>query len=161
MKSNITLNNNTAVTQNSLPEEYLVVRDREHLHVLGRYVQALFMDYLKKPGKVRVMKRTSLVVAFDPGGHPDKGVTVSFKKERVFIEGGIRPVAHIRITGEPALLMMLSRVPAGWPVIRYFMSYEGKDIIKRIRSGELSLKGAFRHPVEVMRFTRIMAPNFS
>ena len=98
-------------------------------------------------------------MAFDPVGHPDKGVTLSFQQGRMHIEAGIKPNAQIRITGEPALLMTLTRIPAGWPVINYFMSYEGKDLFKRIRSGELKLKGVFRHPFEMMRFVRIMAPN--
>lgn len=145
--------------QSGLPEEFLIVKDREHLHLLGRFIQAMFLGFFKKPGKVRVIKRTRLIVAFDPGGHPDEGLTVSFKQGRVHIEGGIKPGVQIRVTGEPAILMMLSRVPAGWPLINYFMSYEGKDLVKRILSGELRLKGVFRHPVAMMRFSKIMAPN--
>lgn len=145
--------------QNGLSEERLIVKDKEHLHLLGRFIQAMFLGYLKKPGKVRVIERTCLIVAFDPGGLSDEGLTVSFEHGRVAIEVGIKPDAQIRITGEPAVLMMLSRIPAGWPLIKYFVSYEGKDLVKRIRSGELKLTGVFRHPVAMMRFTRIMAPN--
>lgn len=151
--------NNTVAMQSGLPEDYLIVKDREHLHLLGRFIQAMFLNFLKKPGKVCVIKRTRLVVAFDPGGSPEKGLTVSFEQGRVFIENGVKPGAQIRITGEPAILMMLSRIPAGRPLIKYFMSYEGKDLIKRILSGELKLKGVFRHPVGMMRFAKIMAPN--
>ncbi len=153
--------NETAVMQNGLPEDCLIVRDRENLHLLGRFIQAMLLGFLKKPGKVRVIERTRLVVAFDPGGPPDKGLTVSFNHGRVFIEGGIKPGVQIRITGEPAILMMLSRMPAGWPLIKYFMSYEGKDLIQRIRSGELKLKGVLRHPVGMMKFSKIMAPNIN
>lgn len=151
--------NKPASMQNGLPEDCLIVKDRENLHLLGRFIQAIFLNFLKKPGKVQIIKRTRLIVAFDPGGHPDKGLTVSFQQGRVFIEGSIKPGAQIKITGEPAILMMLSRIPAGWPLIKYFMSYEGKDLVKRILSGELKLKGVLRHPVEMMRFARIMAPN--
>jgi len=159
MESIIKSKSKTAAMQDGLPEDCLIVKDREHLHLLGRFIQAIFLNFLKRPGKVRIIKRTCLIVAFDPGGHPDKGLTVSFQQGRVSIEGGIKPDTQIRITGEPAILMMLSRIPAGWPLIKYFMSYEGKDLVKRIRSGELKLKGVFRHPVEMMRFARIMAPN--
>lgn len=148
-----------ATKKNCLPEDRLVVRDREHLNLLGRFIQAYFLGFLKKPGKVRIIKQTSLTVAFDPGGRTEQGLTLSFKKGRVFIENGIRPGVGLRITGEPTLLMMLTRVPAGRPLIQYLLSYEGRDIIKRVRSGELRLRGFLRHPVEAVRFARIMAPN--
>ena len=153
--------NKTAVSKSGSPEAFLIVKDREHLHILGRFIQAMFLNFLKKPGKVRVIERTRLIVAFDPGGPPEKGLTISFKQGRVCIENGITPDAQIRITGEPAILMMLSRIPAGWPLIKYFMSYEGKDLVKRILSGELKLKGVFRHPVAMMKFSKIMAPNIN
>ena len=152
-------NNNSALRPNSLAEERLIVRDKDNLHLLGRFIQALFLDYLKKPGKVKIIKQTRLTAAFDPSGHPEEGLTLIFRQGRVFLESGVRADAQIRIMGEPALLMMLTRMPSGWPLVKYFMSYEGRDILKRIRYGELKLKGVFRHPIEMMKFAGIMAPN--
>lgn len=143
------------------PQERLIVKNRENLHLLGRFFQAMILNFLKKPGKARTIEKMNLRVAFDPFGHPENALTLSFKSGRVTLECGIKPHADITIMGEPSVLMMLSRMPAGLAVIKFFKTYEGQDLINRFKSGELKIKGIFKHPIGMLRFSRIMAPNIN
>ena len=139
----------------------LIVEDKEHLHLLGRFFQAMMLNLLKKPGKVRIIEKTSLVVTFEPTGHPENGLTMSFARGRVILACGLKPNAEIKITAEPMVLMMLSRVPAGVAVIPYLTTYEGRNLITRLKSGELKLKGPLKHPLKMMKFAKIMSPNIN
>ena len=139
--------------------ERLEVRDKEHLHVLGRFFQAMLLNFLKMPGKVRAIKRLKLSVAFDPAGHPENAVTVTFARGRVILEPGIRLDASIRIKAEPAVLMKLSRLPAGPAVVKFLMQPEGRDLITRVTSGQLKIQGMVRHPLGMLSFAKFMAPN--
>lgn len=161
MSSSIKSKSSTTAMQYNSPEERLIVKDREHLHLLGRFYQALFLNFLKKPGKVKIIEKTDLIVAFDPVGYSENGLSVTFKRGLVILECGIRPDAEIIIKAAPALLGALARMPAGPSVIKYLMSYEGKDFRAQKRSGEFKIKGALRHPLKMMKFGKIMAPNIN
>ena len=137
----------------------LVVIDGEHLHVLGRFFQAMLLNFLKAPGKVRAIRRMNLSVAFEPTRHRESAVTITFAAGRVILESGIRPESQIRITGEPAVFMKLSRMPAGPALVKFLLTYEGKDLIARVRSGELKIRGISRHPLGMLSFAKFMAPN--
>jgi len=143
----------------STPQARLEVMDGEHLHVLGRFFQAMLLNFLKVPGKVRAIQRLKLIVAFDPTGHPGDAVTITFACGRVILEAGIKPSPDIRIKGEPAVFMKLSRMPAGPAVVKFLMTYEGRDLIARVRSGELKIQGVIGHPLGMMSFSKFMAPN--
>ena len=151
--------NHMAATPGNAPQARLVVVDGEHLHVLGRFFQAMLLNFLKVPGKVKVIERSNLTVAFEPTGHPESSLTLTFAHGRVILKAGIIPKPDINIKGEPAVLMKLSRLPAGPAAVRFLMTNEGKDLITRVRSGELKIKGIFKHPLGMMNFSRIMAPN--
>jgi hypothetical protein len=141
------------------PQERLVVRDGENLHLLGRFFQAMILNFLKEPDKVRVIERMNLRVAFEITGHTESALTLSFASGRVVLESGIRPDPDIKIMSEPAVLMKLSRMPAGPAAIRFLLTYEGKDLVARMLSGELKIQGAARHPLGMMKFSKFLGPS--
>jgi hypothetical protein len=146
-------------SETSSPQERLVVRDRENLHVLARFFQALIFNVLKKPRKVRALARLKLRVAFDPRGHPDSALVLTFANGRVILECGISPKPDIKIIAEPVVLMKLARIPAGLAVIKFLMTREGKELIARWRSGDLKIIGVAKHPLGMMKFTKFMGPS--
>jgi hypothetical protein len=145
-------------TSARVPEEILVVRDRENLHLLGRFFQAMILNFLKDPAKVRAIEGFNLTVAFDPSGHSDNALTLTFANGRVMLEKWINPNADMKILCEPAVMMKLSRVPAGPAIIKFLMTAEGRDIAKKLFSGDLKIKGIARHPLGMMRLSRFLGP---
>lgn len=141
------------------PRERLLVRDAENLHLMGRFFRTMLLNLLKDPGKLRILDKLDLVVAIDPAGHPESALTVTFSHGRVILEKGIAPGADIGLKCEPAVLMRLARVPAGPAAVKFLRTHEGKDLVARMRSGDLKIKGILRHPLGMMRFTQFLAPS--
>lgn len=140
------------------PQEMLVVKDAENLHLLGRFMRALLLNQLREPRKVKIIKRLDLAVAMHPTGHEESAMTVTFSGGRVMLESGVVPNPDIVLRCEPAVLMKLARVPAGPAALKFLMTHEGKDLVARMRSGELRIKGVARHPLGMMRFADFLAP---
>ena len=141
------------------PRERLAVKDPDGMHVLGRFFQAMLLNLLKDPHKVREAEGMDLVVAIDPPAHPDSALTLTLRRGGVTLETGIAPGAHLVLRCEPLVLMRLARVPAGLAAMRFLGTREGKDLVGRVRSGELRIKGISRHPLRMMRFSRFLAPS--
>ncbi|NPV60548.1 MAG: hypothetical protein HPY75_12930 [Actinobacteria bacterium] len=140
------------------PRERVVVAGAEGLHLLGRFFQAMLLNHLKDPRKVRTMDKLNLVVAVAPPVHRDCALTLAFSEGRVTLEGGVPPRPDVVLEGEPAMLMKLARMPAGPAALRFLRTHEGRAVIAALRSGELRIRGAARHPLGMMRFARLLAP---
>lgn len=141
------------------PQERLLVKDEENLHLMGRFFRAMFLNLLKDPGKLRILDKLDLVVAIDPPDHPDSTLTINFSSGQVILEEGIAPDTDIRLRCEPAVMMKLTRVPAGTAAVKFMRMHEGKALIARMRSGDLKIKGIVRHPLGMMRFADFLAPS--
>jgi hypothetical protein len=137
----------------------LVVRDAENLGVLGRFFQAMFLNLLKDPRKVRALEAMDVVVAIDPTARPGNALTLVFSGGRVALENGISPRPDIRLRCEAAVLMKLARVPPGPAAVKFLATHEGKALMARMRSGELKIQGAVRHPLGMKRFAEFLAPS--
>ncbi|MBN2027522.1 MAG: hypothetical protein JW854_12250 [Actinobacteria bacterium] len=137
--------------------ERLVVKDAEGLHVLGRFMRAMILNLLKDPDKVRMLARLDLVVAIEPPAHPDNALSVGLSNGRVVLQSGVVD-PDIRLICEAAVLMKLARVPAGPAAVKFMRTHEGKDLIASMRSGDLRIKGVFRHPLGMMGFAKFLAP---
>lgn len=140
-------------------EGRLLVKDKDNLHLLGRFFQAMVLNFLKEPAKVRAIKGFNLTVAFDPTGHPNNALTLTFMNGRVILEKGINPDTDMKIMCEPAVMMKLSRVPAGPAIIKFLMTAEGRDIAKRLFTGDLKIKGIARHPLGMMKLSKFLGPS--
>jgi hypothetical protein len=137
----------------------LVVRDVEELHVLGRFFQAMLLNLLKDPLKIRDLERMDMVVAIDPPTHPESALTLVFSGGRVMLDSGISTRPDIVLRCEAAVMMKLARVPAGPAALKFLRTHEGKAILARMRSGELKIRGVARHPLGMKRFAEFLAPS--
>lgn len=139
------------------PRERLTVKGTDDLHVLGRFFRAMILNLLKDPDKVRILEKLDLVVAIEPPAHPDNALSVGFSGGRVVLQNGVVD-SDIRLICEAAGLMKLARMPTGPAAIKFMRTHEGKDLIARIRSGDLKIRGVFRHPLGMMGFAKFLAP---
>lgn len=140
-------------------EERLIVKEKENLHDLARFFQAMMLNFLKSPGKLRAIRRLNLTIAFIPPSHPDSAVTLTFARGQVILANRLARNPDLKLLAEVIILMKIARVPAGTAMLRFLGTPGGKDIIARVRKGELKIQGIFRHPLSAMRFVKFMAPN--
>jgi len=140
------------------PPDRLVVRDPENLRPLGTFFQAMILNLLKDPRKVRTVEKMDLAVAIAPTGYKDNALTITFASGQVFLENGVSAKADIKIMCDLAVLMKLARLPAGPAAIKFLKTHEGKDLINKVLSGELKIKGVVTHPFGMMKFGEFLAP---
>lgn len=154
---------NTTITQKDaiceLVDKMLIVVDKKNLHLMGRFFQAMLINFLKVPGKVRVIRRLNLSVAFIPPRQPDYALTITFARGRVILESGMGLDPDIKLIGDASVLLNIARLPAGKEIFAYLKSHPGKDLITRMRRGDLKIRGIFKRPLGFWRFTNFMAPN--
>jgi hypothetical protein len=141
------------------PRDRLGVKDVEGLHVLGRFFQAMLLNLLKDPLKVRDLERMDMVVAIDPPTHPGSALTLFFSGGQVVLANGISSRPDIVLKCEAAVMMKLARMPAGPAAVRFLRTHEGRYLIARMRSGELKIRGVARHPLGMKRFAEFLAPS--
>jgi hypothetical protein len=140
------------------PQGRLVVRDGENLNPLGRFFRAMLLNLLKEPSKVRSVEKLNQTVAIDPPNHKGSGLTITFSGGKIILQNGVMPNPDIKISGELIVLMKLSRMPFGPAAIKFLRTNEGKDLINKMLSRELKIKGMARNPLGMMRFAKFLAP---
>jgi hypothetical protein len=77
----------------------------------------------------------------------------------VALESGISGRPDIVLRCGAADLMKLARIPPGPAAARFLMPHEGKVLLAKMRSGELKIQGAVRHPLGMKRFAEFLAPS--
>jgi len=140
------------------PHELLKVVDEERLDQLGRFFKAMLLDQLKKPEKVRLLRKMDESVVIDPDGHPESALTITFNGGAVVLESGAARDADLRLQCTGITLMKLARVPAGPRALKFMSGPAGKDILSGLRSGDLKIRGIAMHPLAMMRFANFLAP---
>jgi hypothetical protein len=140
------------------PRERLVVRDVGNLRPLGLFFQAMILNLLKDPRKVRIVEKMRLAVAIAPTGYEDNALTMTFANGQVILENGVSANVDIKIMSDLTTLMKLARMPAGPAAVKFLQTHEGKDLISKMLSGELKIKGVVTHPFGMMKFGEFLAP---
>ncbi|MGQ9476832.1 MAG: hypothetical protein ACUVT4_06775 [Actinomycetota bacterium] len=116
---------------------------------LGRFLQAMLLNLVKDPEKKKALERMKLVVSLEPSRHPEQSFTLVFERGGVTLENGASLRADIRISGEVAMLILLSRVPFGLDMLKCIRTYEGRSLVAAIIYRDLWIKGAMRHLLQM------------
>jgi len=91
---------------------------------------------------------------------PDAEVTVTleFSRGSLVVHGGLRdsPVLLIRAGARNLLALPLVRISAGMPNL---LSSDSRILRNGLLSGEVKIRGMFRHPLRLVRFTRLISVN--
>lgn len=139
------------------PSDRLVVKDEENISGLGFIMSSLFGEFLKNPKKVALLDTINLSVAIEPLGNPETAITMAFSNGSIVLEPGVvNP--DIKIVCDYEVLMQLAQMPAGPAVIKFLQTPEGKNILNKLKSRELKLKGVVTHPVGMLKFSMFLAP---
>ncbi len=139
------------------PEERIIVRDSERLSGLGEIMKALLSQLLQDPAKMDILNTLSLVVSIEPKEAPDTAVTMTFSDGYAVIEPGVVGQPDIHIICETEVLMKMSQMGSGVEALKFLYSREGKELLKKFRTGEVKIKGLVSHPVGMLKFSRLLS----
>lgn len=139
------------------PGERLIVRDPERLSGLGEIMKALLSQLLQDPAKMDILNTLSLVVSIEPKEAPETAITMSFSDGYAVIEPGVVGQPDIHIICEMEVLMKMSQMGSGLEAIKFLQSPEGKELVKKFRTGEVKIKGLGAHPIGMMKFSRLLS----
>ena len=85
-------------------------------------------------------------------------ITLEFSRGSLVIHGGIHGSPQLRILADAETLLALPRVRivAGLP---HLFGPDGRGLRNGLLSGAVKINGMLRHPVTLVRFTRLMSVN--
>jgi hypothetical protein len=105
--------------------------------------------------KLAAYEKMNGVVAIDL---PDieAAVTLVFQRGKLTIEAGItrNPAIVIKTSSDTVMDLNLLKIRLGMP---YYFDAAGRRVLSHLIKGRLKIKGLFRHPVLLTRFTTIMS----
>lgn len=83
-------------------------------------------------------------------------ITLLFKRGHLAIHAGKPVPPDISIEAESATLLDLTnlKIRGGLP---FFFDETGRGVVKKMLRGELKIKGLLRHPLELVRLTKVLS----
>lgn len=118
----------------------------------------LRQNVTERPEKAKYltsMRRNFLII----GNDMDLMVTLEFSLEGLTVHGGAHGMPHVIIIADSSTLLDLSRLTVLRGAVPVMWDEVGKQILAKMRSGKLSIKGALLYPVELSRLTHLMSVN--
>jgi hypothetical protein len=111
----------------------------------------------QKPHKRADFDKLCVVVAIE-ARDAEVTITLDFKKGALRVYGGVHGTPDISIAtdSETVLQLSLANIVCGLP---NFFDEGGRKMLKKMRTGDLKIKGMLFHPVQLVRMTRLMSVN--
>jgi hypothetical protein len=111
----------------------------------------------EKPDKRSDLEKLDIVVSIEVSD-ADVSVRLSFRGGTVALRNAEAGAADIRIsaTAETVLSLCSLRIRRGIPML---VNRDGLAMLGKILSGKLRIGGLLLHPVQLLRFTRLMSVN--
>ncbi len=108
----------------------------------------------RSPGRRRYLHRRA---SYAIGAHDiGLGVTLRLGDGTALLTNGAHPSAQVRVRTDAGTLLELSSAPLlfGFPNA---LKPEGREILRKLRSGRLRVTGLFRHPGKLARLNRLLS----
>lgn len=110
------------------------------------------------PSRAALLDRVSGEVAVTAGeGDEAIGATLAFGDGRLRVRGGADPAARVGVTGTFEAILDLSRVPVGPCGLPRPFAPGTRDLLGRMRRGEVRLRGALRAPGRLLALMRLVS----
>ena len=141
------------------PEERVVLKDEENIGGLGAIMGALIKELLKDPEKIALLDRMNLTLAIEPTEMPETAITLTFSDGYIVVEPGVVPDRDIQISTTMEILMQIAGMGSGLDALKFFQTPEGKQLVEKVRGGDLKIKGLTSHPVAMLKFSKFLSPS--
>jgi hypothetical protein len=138
-------------------DERVVVKDEDNMGGVGLVMENMIEKYLDDPDKVRILNSLNLVIAIEPIEEPESAITMTFSGGCVVIEPGILPGFDIKLTCDYDVLMALPQMGVGLQTIRFMMTPEGQEVLTKLMSGQVKIKGIALHAPEMLKLSMFLA----
>ena len=111
----------------------------------------------QKPNKLRsfqALKSNVVIVASDI----DIAITLAFQSGKLTIYNGIIGEADLKIVTDHDVILQLSLINICLGLPNYF-DKTGREILKRLLSGNLKIEGMFKYPLQLTHLTKLFSVN--
>ena len=85
-----------------------------------------------------------------------KSVSLVFTGDKVTMEEGFEEKPSVVVAADSETIMSLNFVNIKWG-LPYYFDAAGRNVIKKLASGQLKIKGMLMHPVTLTRLTKVMS----
>jgi hypothetical protein len=111
----------------------------------------------EKPGKRADFERLNADISIE-ARDAEVTITLAFRKATLVVHAGLLGKPDIRISADSATVLELSalKIAGGIPLL---LNAGGRRMIAKLISGEVKIMGLLRHPVSLLRMTRLMSVN--
>jgi hypothetical protein len=88
----------------------------------------------------------------------DVSTTLAFDRGTLTVAGTdhLEPDIRIVADAQTVLDLVMIRIARGVPMV---LEAEGRKVVKKLLAGQLRISGLLRHPVQLVRLTRLMSVN--
>ena len=141
------------------PDERVILKDEENIGGLGATMGDLIKELLKDPEKIALLDQMNLILAIEPIEMPETAITLTFSDGYVVVEPGVVPEPDIQISTTMEILMQMAGMGSGLDALKFFQTPEGKQLVEKVRAGDLKIKGLTSHPIAMMKFSKFLSPS--
>jgi hypothetical protein len=141
------------------PDERVIIKDEENIGGLGAIMGAMVKELLKNPEKLALLEQMNLVLAIEPAESPEIAITLTFSNGYIILEPGVVPDPDILISTTMEILMQMAGMGSGLDALKFFQTPEGKQMVEKMRAGDLKIKGLTSHPIAMMKFSKFLSPS--
>jgi hypothetical protein len=141
------------------PDERVILKDEENIGDLGATMGALIKELLKDPEKIALLDQMNLILAIEPIDMPETAITLTFSDGCIVVEPGVVPEPDIQISTTMEILLQVAGIGSGLDALKFFQTPEGKQLVEKVRAGDLKIKGLTSHPIAMMKFSKFLSPS--
>ncbi len=109
----------------------------------------------REPRKQKDFDRLSAVVSIE-ARDAEVSATLAFGRGALLVHGEAVPDAEIRVSAESSAILDLARIKirGGVPIM---FDARGRALVKGLLTGAVKIGGLLRHPVQLVRLTRLLS----
>ena len=130
----------------------------EHPNGMAFLIREMLTAYFKLPIKKSIADRLKVTLALQDIGKEDRAATATFNGSDVTIRNGVCADAGVILQLDMNLLMKLNSVGYGLEMLKFPFTEDGKEIIGALRKGKIKPRGVAKHPLQMIRFGRLLLP---
>lgn len=129
----------------------------EEIGLASMLAELIRQNLEQKPHKRADFDKLDTVVSIE-ARDAEVTITLEFRRGSLVVHGGVhgRPAITIVTDSETVLKLSLASIVCGLP---NFLDAGGREMLQKMRRGELKITGMLGSPVQLVRMTRLMSVN--
>jgi hypothetical protein len=129
----------------------------EEIGLASMLAELIRQNLAQKPHKRADFDKLDAVVSIE-ARDAEVTITLDFRRGALVVYGGVHGTPDIAIAtdSETVLKLSLANIVCGLP---NFLDEGGREMLQKMRRGELKITGMLGSPIQLVRMTRLMSVN--